>query len=89
MKNFKMRLRRRAVHKNAQIKEAVKKYHALIKNDSQYNDEDGVSRRINIRIPNGNFDAFIADISKGVHYFDLKNISSDDVTEEYTYASTV
>lgn len=67
----------------AQIKEAVKKYHALIKNDSQYNDEDGVSRRINIRIPNGNFDAFIADISKGVHYFDLKNISSDDVTEEY------
>lgn len=67
----------------AQIKEAVKKHDALIKNDSQYNDEEGVSRRINIRIPNGNFDAFIADISKGVQYFDLKNISSDDVTEEY------
>jgi len=67
----------------AQIKEAVKKYKALIKNDSQYNDEDGVSRRINIRIPNENFDAFITEISKGVNYFDLKSISSDDVTEEY------
>lgn len=67
----------------AQIKDAVKKYKALIKNDSQYNDEDGISRRINIRIPNENFDSFIADISKGVNYFDLKSISSDDVTEEY------
>jgi hypothetical protein len=67
----------------AQIKDAVKKYKALIKNDSQYNDEEGISRRINIRIPNENFDAFITDISKGVNYFDLKSISSDDVTEEY------
>lgn len=66
-----------------QIQIAVKKYNASIKNDSQYNDEDGLSRRINIRIPNENFDAFITDISKGVSYFDLKNISEDDVTEEY------
>jgi hypothetical protein len=67
----------------SQIQEAVKKHKAIIKNDSQYNDEDGISRRINIRIPNENFDGFIADISKGVSYFDLKSISSDDVTEEY------
>ncbi len=66
-----------------QIQIAVKKYNATIKNDSQYNDEDGFSRRINIRIPNENFDAFITEISKGVSYFDEKNISSDDVTEEY------
>lgn len=67
----------------SQIQEAVKKHKAIIKNDSQYNDEDGLSRRINIRIPNENFDAFITDISKGVNYFDVKSISSDDVTEEY------
>ncbi len=66
-----------------QIQIAVKKYNATIKNDSQYNDEDGLSRRINIRIPNENFDAFITNISKGVSYFDEKNISSEDVTEEY------
>lgn len=66
-----------------QVKAAVKKYKAIIKNDSQYNDDEGISRRINIRIPNENFDAFITDISQGVNYFDLKSISSDDVTEEY------
>ena len=67
----------------AQINAAVRKYKASIKNDSQYNDGDGLSRNLNIRIPNENFDAFINEISKGVNYFDRKEISSEDVTEEY------
>ncbi|MFN3752749.1 DUF4349 domain-containing protein [Flavobacterium sp.] len=67
----------------SQIQTAVKKYNALIKNDSQANNDYQFSRTINIRIPNQHFDAFIADISKGVKYFDLKDISSQDVTEEY------
>lgn len=66
-----------------QIQAVVKKYKASIKNDSQYNDGDGLSRNLNIRIPNENFDAFINEISKGVSYFDRKEISSEDVTEEY------
>ena len=66
-----------------QIQAAVKKYNALIKNDSQANNDYQFSRTINIRIPNQHFDAFIADISKGVKYFDAKDISSQDVTEEY------
>jgi hypothetical protein len=66
-----------------QIQTAVKKYKALIKNDSQANNDYQFSRTINIRIPNQYFDAFIADISKGVKYFDIKDISSQDVTEEY------
>ncbi|MGV3697764.1 DUF4349 domain-containing protein [Flavobacterium sp.] len=66
-----------------QIREAAKKYNAAIKNDSQYSGDYEVSRNLTIRIPNENFDAFIADISKGVAYFDLKEISSQDVTEEY------
>lgn len=66
-----------------QIRAVVKKYKASIKNDSQYNDNDGLSRNLNIRIPNENFDAFINEISKGVSYFDRKEISSEDVTEEY------
>jgi hypothetical protein len=67
----------------SQIQGAVKKYNALIKNDSQSNNDYQFSRTINIRIPNQYFDAFIADISKGVKYFDIKEISSQDVTEEY------
>lgn len=67
----------------SQIRNAVKKYKASIKADSQNKDDERLTRRINIRIPNENFDAFITDISKGVSYFDLKSISSDDVTEEY------
>ena len=67
----------------AQIQTAVKKYNALIKNDSQANNDYQFSRTINIRIPNQHFDAFIADISKGVKYFDAKDISTQDVTEEY------
>lgn len=67
----------------SQIQGAVKKYNALIKNDSQTNDDYQFSRTINIRIPNQHFDSFIADISKGVNYFDQKDIYSEDVTEEF------
>lgn len=66
-----------------QVQSAVKKYNALIKNDSQTNNDYQFSRTINIRIPSEHFDAFITDISKGVKYFDVKEISSQDVTEEY------
>ena len=66
-----------------QIQAAVKKYNATIKNDSQSNGDYELSRKVNIRIPNENFDAFIAEISKGVSYFDRKDISSEDVTEEF------
>lgn len=66
-----------------QIQLAVKKYRALVKDDSQSNDDYEFTRRISIRIPNKNFDSFITDISKGVAYFDQKEISSEDVTEEY------
>lgn len=66
-----------------QVQSAVKKYNALIKNDSQQNNDYQFSRTINIRIPNQHFDTFISDISKGVKYFDIKEISSQDVTEEY------
>ncbi|MDI1316863.1 DUF4349 domain-containing protein [Flavobacterium sp.] len=66
-----------------QILSATKKYKSFIKNDSQSNDDYQLSRTVYIRIPNENFDAFISEISKGVSYFDRKDISSEDVTEEY------
>jgi hypothetical protein len=66
-----------------QIKIAVKKGKAFIQNDSEGKEYASIYRRITVRIPNENFDSFIKDISTGVTYFDNKEISSQDVTEEY------
>ena len=65
------------------IKAAVGKYKATIQVDSEGGDYQSFYKNMTIRVPNEQFDAFIADISKGVSYFDNKEISSDDVTEEY------
>jgi hypothetical protein len=67
----------------AQIQEAVKKNKAIIQNDTEGKDYCSLFRKLIIRIPSQNFDLFIQDISKGVSYFDNKEISSQDVTEEY------
>ncbi|WP_264565999.1 DUF4349 domain-containing protein [Flavobacterium sp. N3904] len=66
-----------------QIKIAVKKGKAFIQNDSEGKEYNSIYRRITVRIPSENFDSFIKDISTGVAYFDNKEISSEDVTEEY------
>jgi len=65
------------------ILSAVKKYNALVQSDSQNKDVGSISRIITARIPSQNFEGFIADVSKGVAYFDVKDISAEDVTEEY------
>jgi hypothetical protein len=66
-----------------QIKTAVKKGKAIIQNDSEGKDYGTVYRKLTVRIPSEHFDLFIKDISTGVDYFDNKEISSQDVTEEY------
>jgi Domain of unknown function (DUF4349) len=62
---------------------AAKKQKATIQNDVEGKDYQSVFRNIVIRVPSQNFDAFIKEISNGVSYFDRKEISSKDVTEEY------
>lgn len=62
---------------------AVKKHNAIIQNDNEGKEYESVYRRIMVRVPSKNFDLFLNDISKGVSYFDNKEISSQDVTEEY------
>jgi hypothetical protein len=66
-----------------QIAKSLKKFDATIQNDSQGTEYNNVYRTIIVRVPNQNFDALLNDVSQGVSYFDLKEISSDDVTEEY------
>jgi len=67
----------------SQILTAVKKHHIIVQNDTEGKDYNSVFRRLVVRVPSKNFDLFLNDISKGVTYFDNKEISSQDVTEEY------
>lgn len=66
-----------------ELQQLIKKHHAIVQNDSEEKSDNTVNRYLTLRIPNQNFDSFIKELSSGVHYFDLKNISVDDVTEEF------
>lgn len=56
---------------------------ATIQNDTEGKEYGSVFRKLIVRIPSQNFMVFILSISEGVSYFDNKEISSQDVTEEY------
>ena len=66
-----------------QIQAAVKKHSATIQNDIEGKSDYELFRGLKVRVPSAKFDVFLTDISKGVSYFDTKEISSQDVTEEY------
>jgi hypothetical protein len=66
-----------------QIQTAITANKATVQNDSEGKDYSSVYRNLTIRVPSKNFDAFISSVSKGVSYFDRKDISSEDVTEQY------
>ncbi|GAB3712842.1 DUF4349 domain-containing protein [Flavobacterium koreense] len=65
------------------VQNAVKKNEGTIQNDNEGKDYQTHYRNLTIRVPSKNFDSFIKEISTGVNYFDRKEISSNDVTEEY------
>ncbi|MFH6997844.1 DUF4349 domain-containing protein [Flavobacterium sp. FlaQc-57] len=65
------------------IQTAIAANKATIQNDSEGKDYDNIYRNLTVRVPSQNFDAFINAISKGVSYFERKDISSQNVTEEY------
>ena len=61
----------------------IKNKNAIIQSDAENKTNYNLSRSLTIRIPSKNFDAFVNELSKGVTYFDRKEISSRDVTAEY------
>jgi len=63
----------------ARIYQAVKKYKAQVQSDR----EGKNYKNISIRINSDNFESLLEEISKGVNYFDTKEVSSQDVTERY------
>ena len=66
-----------------EIEKLIAKYNATIQNDIIGKDYSSSYRNITIRVDSKNFTPFLNDISKGVKYFDRKEISSQDVTEQY------
>jgi hypothetical protein len=65
------------------IKTAVTANKGNILIDSEGKDYNSVFRNLTVKVPSQNFDNFINAISKGVSFFERKDISSEDVTEEY------
>ena len=66
-----------------QIQKIATTAKATITSDISGKEYDAIFRNLTIRIPNKNFDSFIATISQGVKHFDTKEITQQDVTEEY------
>lgn len=67
----------------AHVQKAIAKYKATVQNDESGKNYESVYRNIAIRVPSASFDRFITEISQGVKHFDRKEISAQDVTEEY------
>lgn len=66
-----------------QLKKAIADNKGNILNDSEGKDYGTAFRNVTVKVPSQNFDAFISDVSKGVSYFEEKNITAEDVTERY------
>ncbi|KRD11427.1 hypothetical protein ASE21_06895 [Flavobacterium sp. Root901] len=71
-----------------QIQSAIKKNQGKIQNDSEGKDYGTIFHNITVRVPSQNFDNFINTISKGVSYFERKEITAEDVTEQYIDLTT-
>lgn len=65
------------------IQTAIAASKASIQNDSEGKDYDNIYRNLTVRVPSQNFDSFVNAISKGVSYFERKDISSQNVTEQF------
>ena len=70
-----------------QVSEILKKNKAYIQSERFNNNDTAENLNLTIRVPHQNFDALINSFSNGVGSVLSKNISSDDVTEEYTDVS--
>lgn len=70
-----------------QVADILKKNNAYIQTEQFQNTDTDDNLDLVIRVPHKNFDALINSFSDGVGSVLSKNISSDDVTEEYTDVS--
>ncbi len=69
------------------ITENLKKNNAYKQGEFFSNNEDQETLKMTIRVPNQNFDNLLQSMDQGLGNVISKNISTDDVTEEYTDVS--
>lgn len=72
----------------AQIQKAIIANKGTVQNDTEGKEYDNIYRNLTVRIPSQKFDSFIKSISEGVSYFERKEISAEDVTEQYIDLTT-
>lgn len=68
---------------HANILQLATKYEGLVQNDNSGKSYNRIFRNMVIRIPSESFQVFIDGVSEGVSYFDQKEISRQDVSEEF------
>ncbi|PIF45153.1 uncharacterized protein DUF4349 [Chryseobacterium sp. 52] len=85
IKNGDMRIQVGDIKKaQEQVGDIVKKNNAYIEKEQFQNTDLDDNVDLTIRVPHKNFDALVNSFSNGVGSILAKNISSNDVTEEYT-----
>jgi len=70
-----------ATHQN--IISLVKKYNGLVQNDNSGKSYNKEYIRMTVRVPSEKFEDVLLGVSEGVGYFDQKEITQKDVTEEF------
>ncbi len=70
-----------ATHKN--IIQLASQFKGLVQSDNSGKDYNRIYKNLIIRIPTENFQEFLNRISEGVEYFDQRNITQQDVSEEF------
>lgn len=88
IKNGDMRIQVGDIKKSQnQVYEIIKKNNAYIQKEEFQNTDTDENLDLTVRVPHKNFDALVNSFSDGVGSVLSKNISSSDVTEEYTDVS--
>jgi len=66
-----------------QIKQSTLDLGGYISNENQTKQHSSNSWSVSVRVPAGEFDKLLQEISKGVKHFDQRKITTQDVTEEF------
>ena len=61
----------------------LRQYKGLVQSDNSGKDYNRIYKNLIVRVPTENFQQFIEGISEGVDYFDHREISRQDVSEEF------
>lgn len=68
---------------HVKIQELVNQLKGYVQDDKSGKNYQQLYRTVTVRLPSQNFQSFIEGISEGVEYFDRKDITRQDVTEEF------